>query len=63
MTECLACSAVSRNPVQIKENDGTHPVSAHAREQAQNQKKMIKKIRPYKNPKYRAAFILLDDID
>lgn len=49
---------------EIKENKGVHLLSAQAKEQAQkeNMNKTIKKIRPYENPKYWAAFILLDAI-
>lgn len=45
-------------------NVGKRPLSAHAREQAQQntKEKVIKRIKPYQNPKYWAAFILLDAI-
>lgn len=48
------------------ENSGRHLLSAHAREQARMKKSnrvVMKKVRPYANPKYWAAFILLDAID
>ena len=48
----------------VSTNMGKRPLSAHAREQAQQnmEKKVIKKVKPYQNPKYWAAFILLDAI-
>lgn len=48
----------------VSTNMGKRPLSAHAREQAQRnmKEKTIKKVKPYQNPKYWAAFILLDAI-
>lgn len=46
--------------------DNKPVISAHAKEQAQQskiQQKIIKKVNPYKDPKYWAAFILLDALN
>ena len=51
--------------VEVK-SDNKPIISAHAKEQAlqnNNQQKVIKKIHPYQNPKYWAAFILLDALN
>ena len=49
---------------EIQRNNRLRPLSAQAREQAQkdNLNKIVEKVRPYKHPKYWAAFILLDAI-
>lgn len=49
----------------VNNDDGRRPLPAYKRVQAQKQKteKVIKKIKPYQDPKYWAAFILLDAID
>jgi CHAT domain-containing protein/tetratricopeptide (TPR) repeat protein len=51
--------------IEVK-SDNRPSVSAHAREQAQqnvNKEKVFKKVKKYEDPKYWAAFILLDAID
>lgn len=51
--------------VEIK-SDNKPAISAHAKVQAQQghtQQKVIKKVHPYQNPKYWAAFILLDALN
>ena len=47
----------------IKEYKEKRLLSAHAREQGQKNEKVTKKIKPYQDPKYWAAFILLDAIE
>lgn len=53
--------------VEVEVKSDTRPaVSAHTREQAQqnaNKEKTFKKVKKYEDPKYWAAFILLDAID
>lgn len=48
---------------EVSKNSGKRPLSVQAKEQAKKVEKVIKKIRPYQNPKYWAAFILLDAIE
>lgn len=51
--------------VEVKADNKT-AISAHAKEQLQQsstQQKIIKKVHPYKDPKYWAAFILLDALN
>lgn len=47
----------------ISKDDNKRPLTAHAREQKKKQEKVTVKIKPYQNPIYWAAFILLDAID